>query len=309
MCSDAYAVVDIGGTKVLLLFLHADGTVLYRVKSSTSAGVDKEELACFINRMIKEAAASQELNIKGVGVCIAGLLDYHNGEIISAPNIELPGRYPLRDLMQKEWEVPVLIENDGNAAVLGEVFFGAARGLSNVIYVTVSTGIGSGFYLNNQLYRGSRGYASEMGHIKGFGFLSCKCGGEGCLEAEASGEAIARKAVAKMEKEWENKAVRTAEVFEKSRKGDPIASEVVEESLEKLGLAFANLVTVLDPQAIVVGGGVSNENYLLDKIKYYIQEISFNPGAEDVLVTRAELDPESGIWGMFYLIKEKILEV
>jgi len=296
-----YAIVDVGGTKILLLLVQEDGTVIYRKKHHTLHDEGSPELDRQINSIIQEAL-DKNTPLKGVGVCVAALIDYNTGELVSAPNLPTSPRYPLREKLRKEWSVPVLVENDGNAAVLGEVHCGAAQGMKNVIYVTVSTGIGAGFFLQGRLYRGTRGFASELGHIKSFGGLNCSCGGEGCLETEASGEAISRKANELFNPDQIDN-LSTREVFEEKRRGNIKASELVDDAVEKLGNALANLVTLLDPQAIVIGGGVSAEEAILfPGIKKRLCSYSFNPVVDEIKLCRAELDPESGIWGMYSLL-------
>lgn len=304
MARDVYAVVDVGGTKLLLIMVQPDGTVVYREKFSTLKESEEFDLADEINRAMEEGLKAGNYSLMGAGVCMAGLLDFRTGQIFSAPNLPVPYRYPLGEKLKEKWKVPVMVENDCNAAVLGEVFFGAARGKSHVIYVTVSTGIGTGFFLQNRLYRGARGFAAEAGHTKTFGDLTCNCGGKGCLESETSGEAISRKAVERLANTGIEE-ISTREVFQKARKGDPDAAALIEEALEKLGLGLANLVTLLDPEAVIIGGGVSaEEETIFPRIREGITAYSFNPAAAEVEIRKAELEPEAGVWGMFQLLNQ-----
>ncbi len=309
MSSQVYAVIDVGGTKLLLLLIDPCGNVVYRKKLSTAAGSDEGGyMVKRINDAVKKGLKAHRYckgALKGMGLCLAALVDLE-GNIHSAPNLPWLPTVNIKELMHEAWSVPVAVENDCNAAVVGEVFGGAARGLKNVIYVTVSTGIGAGFFLEGRLYRGARGFAAELGHTGPYGSLTCNCGGVGCLESEASGNSIARKGEKEL-KVRDTGAISTADVFSLAGEGEVEAVNIVDEATDKLGLSFANLVTLLDPEAIVVGGGVSAEGErLLNKIRENMVNYSFNPGAREVRILRAALEPESGAWGMYRLIKEKV---
>lgn len=311
MNTGLYWAVDIGGTKILTLLIDDNGGVIFRRKRETPRPSDPEAVVDTIIRTINEASAE---NISagagspaGLGVCTAGFLDYHSGLVHQSPNLEWHEPVPLARMLEEKIGCPVLIENDTNAAVLGEVHFGAARGHSNAIYITLSTGIGGGLYLNGRLYRGTDGFAGEIGHTKAFGKgRPCKCGGSDCLETWASGSALARSAGEIWdETELENGHITTAWVFEEADRGNTIAQSIIDHAAANIGLGLSNLVTLLNPSCLVIGGGVAaNRNDFMEKITHTIRERSIKPAAEitSLKITAAALEPEAGIWGIYSLI-------
>ena len=163
-----------------------------------------------------------------------------------------------------------------------------------------STGVGGGLYLNGQLYRGHDGFAGEVGHLKLFGHNLCGCGKRGCLESIASGGAMGRIARDRISPE-----MTCAGLFAESRRGNKEALQIVNEGIESLGLSLANLVTLLNPEYIVIGGGVSKEGApLLRELQKYIDQYLSLPLYNDVKLVRAKLDPESGIWGVYSLLQD-----
>jgi len=299
---EVYAILDIGGTKLLLALLESGGQVVFKEKYPTISPSGREGLTNRINRLIGESLNMTGSKLKGLAISVPGPVDFNSGKVINTPNLSWEDEMPVAEIMSREWSVPVIVENDANAAVLGEALFGAARGKSNVIYVTVSTGIGAGFYLQGEIYRGARGFAAEVGHTKNFGSRVCNCGGKGCLESEASGESISQKGQEVLKADEGNR-IETADVFKRARQNDPPAVKLIDEVAEHLGRAFANLATLLDPDAIVVGGGVSAEGEsFLTKVKTRMEKHAYYPVVGRVALVKALLEPESPLWGMYYLI-------
>ena len=314
MSKKYYCCLDIGGTKILMLFIDEDVTVVYRKKTVTPKPSLPISVIQSVNEMLKEAVG--ELGLphnylpEGIGLCIAGFTETANGVVHQAPNLEWNEPVPLKQMIEQSFSTPVLIENDTNAAIIGEVYYGAAKGHDNAIYITISTGIGGGLFLNGKLYRGSFGFAGEIGHIKPFGKgRSCKCGGENCLEIWASGSAIAFSARELIEGcDNEIESLNTKNVFEDADRGNDLAAAVIEDAAMKTGIGLANLINLLNPSCIVVGGGVTGgrPDYL-DRIKSYIFKNAIRPSVEiaSVSVVEAALEPEAGIWGMYAFLTGK----
>ncbi len=317
MKSKLYCTVDIGGTKILLLLINEDGSVLFREKIATpkpeepSAVVDVVRV--LLNKALLTIDSRHDNSLSGVGVCIAGFVDHVRGLVHQSPNLNWHRPVALGDLLIEALSTPVLIENDANAAVLGEVFYGAALGYRDVIYVTISTGIGGGLFLNGQLYRGSNGFAGEIGHIKPFGKgRPCKCGGFDCLETWASGSAITHSAKSLWGKEDLNSAeITTAAVFNEADSGNNLAQNIIEHALENTGRGLSNLVNLFNPACIVVGGGVTGARpeYLL-KIASIIKNEAIRPSVEitPLKILAAKLEPEAGVWGMFALLTNQVVK-
>lgn len=305
-----FAVTDVGGTKILLLLVDQDRNVYLRRKLPTPPGAAPELVAKTINEALSRALQDKEMErsgLAGLGVCIAALLDFEEGVIYEAPNLDWHEPIPFRKLLQEYCSCPVYLENDANAAVLGEVTYGAAQGHRDAAYITISTGIGGGLYLDGKIYRGSGGFAGEIGHIKRFGKgRRCGCGGEDCLEAWASGEGIARSARSLWDEgDPSSGPLNTAAVFDLAAAGNPLARSIIEQAIDDIGTGLANLVTLLNPSCLVIGGGVArNRPGLLEKIRDKINRKAVAPAVNisRVEVVPARLEPDAGAWGMFAMM-------
>jgi glucokinase len=305
-----YCCVDVGGTKILILLIDGERRVLYRDRILTPTGATPEAMVEAISGAIASGLAGcglSQSSLAGIGLCIAGLVDFTRGEIYQAPNLGWYSPVPLRGLLQGIWPCPAYLENDANAAILGEVAFGAARGHRDAAYITISTGIGGGLFLDGKIYRGSRGFAGEIGHTKPFGKgRPCGCGGFDCLEAWASGLSISRSAqMIWDERTAENGEITTAWVFDQARAGNALARTIIAHALDDIGTGLANLVTLLNPSCLVIGGGVAgNRADFLAQIRDKIYEKAIHPSVKEapVVVAAAQLEPEAGVWGMYALM-------
>ncbi len=307
MINKIYAAADVGGTKILLLLVGPDRKVILRRKLPTPVRATPEmvvqALDGALSGALKEAGAESR-SLAGLGVCIAALLDFEKGVIHEAPNLDWHEPVPFRSLLQDRCGCPVYLDNDTNAAVLGEVTYGAARGHRHAAYITISTGIGGGLYLDGKIYRGSGGFAGEIGHIKRFGKgRRCGCGGLDCLEAWASGEGVARSARSLWdEREPGVGPLDTAAVFDLAAAGNSLAGSIIERATDDIGTALANLVTLLNPSCLVIGGGVARHRpALIAALQAKINEIAVPPAVKvsQVEVVAARLEPEAGAWGMY----------
>jgi glucokinase len=302
--------VDIGGTKILLLLVDEDRNILFRERYPTPKQAEPEEMIRTINSLVSAAIVHSGYTpegLAGLGVCIAAMVDFEQGVIHQAPNLGWHEAVPFKHLLEQNRACPVFMENDANAAVLGEVSYGSARGHRHVVYITISTGIGGGLYLDGKVFRGSRGFAGEIGHIKPFGKgRRCGCGGMDCLECWASGEAIARNAVEMWAgNESAGGKATTAWVFEQALAGNPLAGDILAQAVEAISTGLANLVTVLNPSCLVIGGGVVNDrSYILEQIRARVYELAIAPAVKvsPVEITAAQLGREAGVWGMYALI-------
>ena len=303
--------IDIGGTKILLVLIDCQEKVLFRQKILTPKPSKPQEVLNAISEKITAETRTRELEmdteLAGIGICTAGFVNQKEGIVYQSPNLDWHEPVPLGDLLKEKVNCPVIIENDTNAAVVGEVLYGAACGHKDVIYVTLSTGIGGGLFLNGCLYRGAGGFAGEIGHTKAFGQgRPCKCGNTDCLETWASGSAMARSAGELWdEKEVEGGHITTAWVFEQAAKGNNLAQSIIDHAAATTGLGLANLVTLFNPTCLVIGGGVAaNRIDYFKKITEVIRKQSIKPAIEitSLTITLAALEPEAGIWGMYSLL-------
>jgi glucokinase len=304
--------VDLGGTKTIVAVVLTSGKIISRkyyltlADEGTRAVLNK--LSSAINRSIAQARL-KNAELIGIGIAVAGILDTRKGIVTTSPN--LPGWHnvQLRDVIAARSGLATYLINDASAAALGEHRFGAGRGFDNLLYLTVSTGIGGGIIINGELYSGADGCAGELGHmtIEADG-PQCSCGNFGCLEALASGWAIAKEAVTRIN-QGESSSITelvdgrleniTAEmVATAARRGDGLACDIVAKAANYLGIGLANLVNIFNPELIVIGGGLSKMgNMLLNPAEKVIKERAFRLPAQSVRVVRARLGSNAGIIG------------
>ncbi len=304
MVENIYCAIDIGGTKILIYFIDQERTIYHKQRLSTPAGKGAEALVEAINRGMNSGLREVGLEIEdisGIGICIAALLDHEQGIVYQAPNLGWTQPVALKEAMINFWKCPVLIENDANAAVLGEVCYGAARGHRHAIYITISTGIGGGLFLNGRIYRGSSGFAGEIGHVKPFGTgRTCGCGGKDCLEAWASGKGIARSAHL-----WKEGAGDASEIFAFAGTGDSGARQIIDRAAEDISAGLANLVAILNPSCLILGGTVVAANpTFFEKISSLVREKALKAAVSitPLEIVPSGLEPEAGIWGIYALM-------
>ncbi|NLA04413.1 MAG: ROK family protein [Firmicutes bacterium] len=302
-----FAAADVGGTKILLLLAGPQRDLILRRRLFTppKATPDQvvEVIAGALTGFLEEAGLSPQ-SLAGLGVCIAALLDFESGVIYESPNLDWHEPVPFRELLAERFSCPVFLENDCNAAILGEASYGAARGHRDAAYITISTGIGAGLYLDGRVYRGSGGFAGEIGHLKRFGKgRRCGCGGYDCLEAWASGKGIARSAgMLWGEGDPGAGTLDTAAVFDRAEAGDPLAGSIIEQAVEDIGISLANLATLLNLSCMVIGGGVARHRPgLVGQIEEKVNYFAVPPAVRvtRVKVVAAALEPEAGAWGMY----------
>lgn len=297
--------IDIGGTKCAVALARSDGAILDRrsVPTEPHSHTPQATLTCLaelVHALLKEHAVPVK-HVRGVGVSCGGPLDRTAGIVHSPPN--LPGweAVPVRSFFERALDLPVRIENDANATALAEWRFGAGRGVRNVVFMTIGTGIGAGLILDGRLYHGSNDLAGEIGHqtlvING---PQCACGKRGCLEALASGPAIARLARESMMYGRQKAvlslaggsiaAITAAHVVEAARQGDPFARKILAEAGTYLGLAIAGLIQLLNPERVILGTlAVHAGDLLLDPTREAIAEFAWSRSAAGCTVLPAEL--------------------
>jgi len=306
--------IDVGGTKVAGGLVTRKGKLsqVQVVPTRADKGFDKSlaQITHLIGRLVRAAGGKE--NVGGIGICAPGPLNPKTGVVLNPPN--LPGwrNIELTKLVEKEFGLPAKLENDANAAGLAEVLFGAAVGFKDVFYVTVSTGIGTGVIINGKIYHGKNGIAGEGGHVS-IDYRSpyhCGCGTYGCIEALAAGPAMARRARVMLEQEHSLPSVLRnlshghAEeispklIQEAASKGDRVAKTILDETGFYLGFWLAGMISLFDPDAIVIGGGVSHIGKpLFDKIRATIPQHTINGFAAQTPVLPAKLRNNVGVYG------------
>ena len=265
--------VDLGGTKIYTALVDLDGNMVKEITVKTEAHKgDKAVLEKLISTIDTVLEGIDINEVKAIGVGSPGPLDVKKGLIVYTPNLPFKNFNIVQPIKEK-YNIPTYLDNDANAATLGEFMFGEGKGSTNMVYVTVSTGIGGGAIINGNLFRGSTANALEIGHTTVMkGGPRCGCGNTGCSEAVASGTAImkrGREAVeSKVETSLKNYDEVTAkEVFTEAEKGDKVSQDILNDALSYLGITIANIANSFDPDKIVMGGGVSQAgNIVFEKI-------------------------------------------
>ncbi len=312
--ADWIAGIDIGGTKIAAGLVDANGKLSRRLSIPTQAEQGAEtslqQVFAAIEQILSQCPSGDR--VLGVGLGAPGPVQMATGRVINPPN--LPGWHevPLKKLVEDRSSLPARLDNDANAAGLAEVLWGAGRGLRHVFYVTVSTGIGTGIILNRKIYHGKHGYAGEGGHVT-IAHDSpevCHCGNRGCIEVLASGPAMARRLREKIaagadwtpilrEETGGDPQRITAELIGKAAiQGDELALEMVRETGELLGIWLGSMVSLFDPEAIVMGGGVAQIGEpLFSVIRSVIPGRTINRAAASCPILPAQLVKDVGIYG------------
>jgi glucokinase len=303
----AVLAIDIGGTKLAAGVVDSEGRILARGEVPTLA---KEGLEPVLGRIVglgRDLLSRPEVSgvrVHRIGVGCAGPVDLKAGVVFNPPN--LPGwvRVPLSDRLRQALGLPTVLENDANAAGLGEFRYGAGRGAQSIVYMTVSTGIGGGIILDGKIWHGLKDAAGEIGHMTVCpdGPL-CGCGNRGCLEAMSSGTSIARRAremlAAGRQSELNQVASPTSsDVVRLAQKGDPVASEIWDQAVRYLGIGVAAVITILAPERVIIGGGVTRAgDFLFEPLREHVrQRVKLVP-VESVPILPATLGPDVGILG------------
>jgi glucokinase len=313
--------IDIGGTKVAGGLVNQKGhlvgeTLTVPTRAGEGMRTSFGQVLRVIERLIRRAGGKDELG--GIGLCAPGPVNPWTGLVLNPPN--LPGwiNLPLAKKIEDRFGLPAKVENDANAAGLAEAIFGAGVGYRHVFYVTVSTGIGTGIILNRKVYHGKNGVAGEGGHVS-IDYRSpyrCGCGTLGCIEALAAGPGMARRARVLLEQDHGAASLLremcggqlsriSPRMIEGARaNGDPVAKAIVDESGFYLGVWLAGMITVLDPEAIVIGGGVSLIGKpLFDKIRETIPKYTINREfAAKTPILPAKLQRNVGVLGAAALL-------
>lgn len=318
--------VDLGGTNIVVGAMPEDGSREIAVRAEPThaqrgaEGVVDRIVALIAQTMSDVIAKerAQATDFLGIGVGAPGPLDREKGIVVIAPNLGWIN-FPLRDAISEKIRLPVTLDNDANCATVGEWWRGAARGARNAVGITIGTGIGGGVILDGQLYHGSSDVAGEIGHttIDSTGRY-CKCGNYGCLEAYASGTAIAARAREALERDEES-ALRTmvagdltrltaATVYQAAHDGDALAGEIVHDTARFLGTGIGNILNILNPDVVVITGGVTKAGELLfEPLRAEVKRRAFRPAVAACRIVPGELDGSAGMVGAVATFKQQRL--
>ncbi|UJF34947.1 ROK family protein [Paenibacillus hexagrammi] len=294
--------IDIGGTKTAIGIVDEQGTIAAKHTIKTDLSISPPQMVEQIAAAVKELLhqhSIEDSSILGIGIGAPGPLDPAGGRITCPPN--LPGwqDFPLVKELERHLPYPIRMENDATAATLAEKWIGAAKDSHHFVFVTISTGIGSGIYLHGKLLTGASGNAGDAGHmVIDPSAGRCVCGQLGCWEWVASGTAIARQA-----SEFLGRTVTSKEVFDLANEGDQNMVELVDKLYQYIGMGCVSLINILDPDTIVIGGGVSQVGEpLFQAVRSYVSAHALNPGGRHTRIVPAQLQTDAGLVGAAALV-------
>ncbi|WP_054635438.1 ROK family glucokinase [Thalassobacillus sp. C254] len=312
--------IDVGGTAIKMALFTKEGPMIKKWSIPT----DKREKGSYIPDDIERSVIKELENeritleqLEGVGLGVPGFVDIENGTIEFAVNIGWRD-FPLAKILSKNLSVPVFLDNDANLAAAGEYWKGAGRSAKDMICFTIGTGVGGGVIVGGNIVHGVEGMAGEVGHITvdPFRGKTCNCGKTGCLETVASATGMVSSVMEKREnKEYPTSILQstseekltTKEIFEAAARKDPLATAVIEEAALYIGLAAANACTLLNPERIVIGGGVSAAGEaLLSPIQKYFQRYALEKVAKGTEFVIAELGNDAGVTGAAWLAAKSL---
>ncbi|PLS03266.1 ROK family glucokinase [Neobacillus cucumis] len=313
--------VDIGGTTIKLAFISLQGDIIYSWEINTDISNKGKHIPESIARSIDQKL--EELNqtknqLVAIGVGAPGPVNEEDGSVEVAVNLGWE-RFQLQTILERETTLPVVVDNDANIAAIGEMWKGAGKGAKNLICVTLGTGVGGGIIVNGEVVHGVNGAGGEIGHITLVprDGSPCNCGKSGCLETVASATGVVRLAMEELASTNETSILRdyydgqllsAKRVFDAATEGDDLANRVIGEVAYRLGLALANLANGLNPEKIVIGGGVSKAGVtLLRPLKEEFIQFAFPRVAHGVKIVIATLGNNAGVIGGAWLAKEKLI--
>ena len=301
--------VDIGGTKVAAGLVTRAGEISSSKRLPMNSRGSAEQGVKSVVSVIAEVINGDPDGVQGIGICAPGPLDPTTGVILNPPNVPCWRNFPLTASLQKLYPVVVRLDNDANAAALAEARWGAARSYKNVFYATIGTGIGTGIVIDGKIFHGRTGSAGEGGHVSiDYRGPICKCGKPGCIEVLASGTGIANRARERVSSGSKSAMLElasgkpeniTGEIIAKAyAAGDPVAAGLLSETIEMLALWLSNMIDLLDPGVIVIGGGAADLYVpFFDRLRHRIPQMALNPRAHEVPLLSARYGVDSGIAG------------
>jgi glucokinase-like ROK family protein len=310
--------IGVGATHLIALVTDLDAQVAAEIERpfSAAAGPDTGLPAIEeIGRDVLTQARVDSSQLIGAGVGVPGPLDYRRGTIVAPPI--MPGWHetPVRDRLRETFGTPVYLNNDANLGALGESHYGAGQNVDNLAYIKVATGIGCGIIIDGQIYHGQTGAAGEIGHLTiDEDGPPCKCGSYGCLEAMAGGQAIAQRAELAIQagrptmlREFSTNGKLTAEnVNHAARQGDALSQQLYQDAGRLIGIAVADLINLLNPGRVIIGGGVAQAGELmLETLRETACKRSIRATMADVEIVQAALGRRSTALGAVALVLEE----
>ena len=305
--------VDLGGTNIKFGIVSEKGEILHKGMLSAQANLGRNAILGNINKAIEQSLAfakEKKIRIKGIGVGSPGTVNLESGKIEgSSPNLPQMVNVNLKKWLSSYFKFPIFVDNDANLMALAESKFGAAKRYENALCLTIGTGIGGGIILEGKLFHGSSFAGAEFGHMTiCYNGLKCRCGGIGCLEMYASAPGMVKDAIKFLRRDRKSiihklierdlDRLTTEIIFEAERKGDALASDIINQSCAYLGAGIASAVNLLNPQVVVIGGGVSEGgNNFIKRIEKEVKRRAFPTATKHLKIVKAKLGNNAGFIG------------
>lgn len=300
--------VDVGGTNIKLGLVNSSGRIISRSRLVTKSYIhNKKTLISALGQAILDLLSTKDIkkrDVCGIGIGLPGLIDPQNGVVKVLPNIPGWKNVPLKKLLQSQLKIPTFLENDVNLITLAEWKFGAGKGYKNFICITLGTGVGGGLIFDNEIYRGAGFAAGEIGHIPiNENGKACNCGGWGCFESYVGNKSILKRAKQIIKKPLKE----MKDVYRLAKRKDKKALKLWDEMAEHLAAGLVGPINLLNPELIVIGGGISNHYpFFIKQVKAIVKNRAMSVQGRMVKFARAKLGDDAGIVGAQVLVKEAI---
>ena len=303
-----YAIgIDLGGTNLKAGLVDKGGKILHRFSIKTKSNADSQTISYQIFELIDEIIRSAHLeksDILGIGLGSPGLVDKKGETILFSPNLPRWRNIPIKLLVAERFSKPCVLENDANAATWGEKWVGAGKEVSSLVMLTLGTGIGGGIVIDNKLWRGTNNVAAEIGHmVIQMDGPQCSCGNYGCIEAFASATAMVRRFKELLKSGASSSLKNCGEITAKmindaALQGDKASLDIIEETGRYLGIALVNIMHILNPEMIVLTGGmIGSGELLMNPIRQVTSQRAFEVSYRDTKIVFSQLGNDAGIIG------------
>jgi glucokinase len=305
--------IDLGGTNIRIALVNREGQITVSEEFPTQSDQPGKIIVHAISEQIETILVKVSCHrneIQGIGLASAGFLSPQDGIIYFSPNLPTLSNFPVANLLERETGIRTILENDANAAAIGEHWLGSGKGTNNFIFITLGTGLGSGIILNGEIWHGTHGFAGEFGHTILFpDGLPCKCGRKGCLEMYCSASAIVHFAHEKLKHgensslNKESKSLTSRMIFEHALRGDSLACDTFKETGTYLGIALSNVFNLLDLQMAIIGGKVADAGDLILKpVRDVVERMAISSRYYPPQVLKSELGDNAGVLGAARLV-------
>ncbi|MRX71485.1 ROK family protein [Bacillus lacus] len=315
--------IDVGEKKIRFAVTDLNANIIGRQTVRLAEAVTKDQLVQTIMKqiyMLVDESAISFAKILGIGIGMHGIVDHEKGIAVFAPNLNMKN-IPLKELLEKEFHIPVKVENDVRAMALGESWFGNGADYEDIVCINVGYGIGAGIIMKNRLFRGQHGVAGEIGHtVIDLNGPACSCGNYGCLQAIAANDgmkayvikqmALGRNTIISSLVNGNLEKVSGKVIHQAALAGDALAMEVLENSGRYLGASIANLINVLNPERIIIGGGISRAGaYILDPIIKVVEQRALNAEAKKTSIVQSKLKDKATLIGAVTLVLADLFSI